>query len=291
MMKLPQDPIFIVGYPRSGTTLLQRLMATQPGLYSFPETHYFSVIEKHLHMDKSGKILTFCLDNVFQKIYAKMEFQFSKEEIGTLSQASEEGKLTSKFIFEVIIAHFLMGQNPVIGDETDWRWIEKTPTHANFLHRIIEFYPGAQILHIVRHPVPAIFSRKYKFPFNKNTSLSQLANHWNNILKNVEKFSRRNPGYVYTLKYENLVKNLRNELNKIGDFLSFKFKYHFFSNLGKVPNSLFLPSEIWKLEDRNRKIVNTNDDYKNRISEIDVKNIEDIVGQKMKEFHYCPYFG
>ena len=31
MSGLPQNPIFIVGYPRSGTTLLQRLLAGLPG--------------------------------------------------------------------------------------------------------------------------------------------------------------------------------------------------------------------------------------------------------------------
>ncbi len=34
--------IFVVGCARSGTTLLQSLLATQPGVRSFPETHFFN---------------------------------------------------------------------------------------------------------------------------------------------------------------------------------------------------------------------------------------------------------
>ncbi len=41
---LSQNPIFVVGYPRSGTTLLQALMATQGNLATFPETHFFSTV-------------------------------------------------------------------------------------------------------------------------------------------------------------------------------------------------------------------------------------------------------
>ena len=36
-----ERPIFIVGCPRSGTTLLQCLIATQKGVVTFPETHFF----------------------------------------------------------------------------------------------------------------------------------------------------------------------------------------------------------------------------------------------------------
>ena len=42
-----KDRIFIVGCPRSGTTLLQSLLAAHPQIHSFPETHFFpNTIEK-----------------------------------------------------------------------------------------------------------------------------------------------------------------------------------------------------------------------------------------------------
>ena len=33
--------VFIVGCPRSGTTLLQAMLASHETVYSFPETHFF----------------------------------------------------------------------------------------------------------------------------------------------------------------------------------------------------------------------------------------------------------
>ena len=36
--------VFIVGCPRSGTTLVQALLARYPGLHSFPETRFFEAL-------------------------------------------------------------------------------------------------------------------------------------------------------------------------------------------------------------------------------------------------------
>jgi hypothetical protein len=290
-MQLPQNPIFIVGYPRSGTTLLQRLLVTQPGLYSLPETHYFSVIEKQLQLDESGNIEVSCLDTVLQKIAEKMESRFDKEEIEILYQAGKEKKLTSKCIFEFIVTRFLLQQHPGIGSDTRWRWIEKTPTHANFLERIMELYPRAQILHILRHPVPAIFSRKFKFPFNRETPLPRLAHAWNRLVENVERGKEKFPTHIYTLRYEDLVKNMEKEMTAAADFLNILLDFTLISNIKEeqTDGAFILPSETWKLEDRNHSIANTNDTYKNRVSKVDAEVVETIVMKRMLEYGYEPY--
>ena len=51
--------VFIVGSARSGTTLLQSMLASHPEVYSFPETHFFrGTIPKFseiFHFSKKGK--------------------------------------------------------------------------------------------------------------------------------------------------------------------------------------------------------------------------------------------
>ena len=39
--------IFIVGPPRSGTTLLQRFLSNLNNSYTMPETHIFNIIAKN----------------------------------------------------------------------------------------------------------------------------------------------------------------------------------------------------------------------------------------------------
>ena len=58
---LSQNPIFIVGFPRSGTTLLQSLLCTQKGVVSFPETHFFDIIAKTIKTTSNDVIEKNCL--------------------------------------------------------------------------------------------------------------------------------------------------------------------------------------------------------------------------------------
>jgi hypothetical protein len=291
-IQLPQNPIFIVGYPRSGTTLLQRLLVTQPRLYSLPETHYFSVLENEVRFDEQGVILPTCLEGVVEKIAGKIESRFTGEEIKTLYLLAREKQLSSKQLFEFIVAHFLVKQG-VVPDSAGFRWIEKTPGHANFLGRIFTCYPGAQVLHILRHPVPAIFSRKFKFPFNKETPAGELARRWNRFQENVESAGEMFPGRIYTLRYENLVRDPKKEMETVGHFLSLCFDFVLASNLGhQDSSSLFSPSEAWKRDDMNRTpgITDTNNAYKALITRAEAEAVEAVVKEKMDRYGYKPYF-
>jgi hypothetical protein len=292
-MKLPQDPIFIVGYPRSGTTLLQRLLVAQPGIFSFPETHYFCVIEKQLKYDREGHILPSCLDKVFEKILEKMEFHFSPEEKDSIRRSVEEKTLSSKDLFEMIVTRLLIGLSPDLLQMPSFRWLEKTPNHAHFLEHIVQLYPRAQALHILRHPVPAIFSRKLKFPFNQDTSLTELARRWNRMLEDVELFKKKFPDHLLSLRYEDLLTHLENEYKNITAFLGIPFDLNTLTQLNEQTENpvarFILPSEPWKLEDARRGMANTNDAYKSKFSEQDIADIEIIVGENMKKCGYKPY--
>jgi hypothetical protein len=190
------------------------------------------------------------------------------------------------------VTRFLLQQRPVIGRNTSFRWIEKTPTHANFLERIIEFYPGGQVLHILRHPVPAIFSRKLKFPFNRETPVDELAKHWNCLQQNVEHFKEKSPGCVHTLKYEDLVSEMEKELEAVGDFLNYPLDFALIANIEKEKQAsepFILPSETWKMADRNQLIANTNNHYKALIPKTEAESVEKIVKKNMEKYGYQPF--
>jgi len=289
-MTLPQDPVFIVGYPRSGTTLLQGLLATQPGIYSLPETHYFNVIEKEISVDANGNILPACLDGVFEKIREKMEFQFDEEEKGIIYRLTEEKKCTSKTLFECIVARTLFLRKKEDELFASFRWLEKTPYHANFLDRIAMFYPAVQILHIVRHPVPAVYSRKRNFPYNKETPVFRLAAHWNHIQQNVERFKEHSPGTVHTLRYEDLVKDPGKELETITDFLNIPFDAAAISRAAQATRPFILATEPWKQADLKKDGTDTNDTYKETITNADAEAVEKITADRMQAYGYRPYF-
>jgi len=288
ILPLPQDPVFIVGYPRSGTTLLQRFLVTQPGFYSFPETHYFSVVERSIRLAGDERIAPADLGALQQAITEKTEQRFTAHEINLLAREAKAEALTSKQLFEFIVSRFLLPQVGTGGAGAPWRWVEKTPTHANFLERIIQLYPQVQILHIVRHPVPAILSRRQKFPFNRETPLDRLARAWNRLLENAEQSRKKHPERMHTLRYEDMVGDPEKTLGAVGAFLGVPFDLAKIGGIrsAALPAPLVLSSEKWKLEDMQLERVNTNDSYREEAVKSDVELIESIVCEKMAHYGY-----
>jgi hypothetical protein len=298
MMILPQDPIFIVGYPRSGTTLLQRLLAAQPSIYTFPETHYFNVIEKKIKWEKAADNESIPLDSlpvIFAKIAEKMEFLFTTSEQESLKRQAANKTLSSKALFEYIVTRYLLKLYPEIKNVSSFRWMEKTPNHAHFLERIISIYPDAQFLHILRHPVPAIYSRKKKFPFNRETPIVELARRWKRMLLDVEHFKENCPSHIFTLRYEDLVCDLEKQLQSVADFLEIRLDFEALTTLKQKrvqdADAFILQSETWKQEDLLRDIRTTNEHYHDLISSADTASIEEITMESMKRYGYESFSG
>ena len=293
-MKLPQDPIFIVGYPRSGTTLLQRLLASQPGLYTFPETHYFNVIEKVIQWEEGKETISPCsLPVVFEKIAEKMDLRFTVAEQEILQRQAANKKLSSKTLFETIVIRYLLNLYPEITDISSFRWIEKTPNHAHFLERIIAMYPRSQVIHILRHPVPAIYSRKIKFPFNRETPVIELARRWNRMLLDVERFKKRYPGYVFSLRYEDLISDMEKQLQLVAGFLNVRLDLKALDAMKQEERqnaaAFILPAETWKQEDLMLDMRTTNENYHDLIGAADTTAIEEITMEFMKSCGYEPF--
>jgi len=294
-MQLPQDPIFIVGYPRSGTTLLQRLLVTQPGLYTFPETHYFCVIEKKIRWGEDKETIPpAALPTAFENIYEKMGIRFTAAEVEILDRQAENKQLSSKALFEFLVTRYLLNLYPGIEALPGWRWIEKTPNHAHYLERILGMYPRAQVLHILRHPVPAIFSRKLKFPFNREIAVTELARRWNRMFDDLERFKSQNPNHILALRYEDLLTQMEDEMKRLGAFLEIAFDKKRYSGINRenpgLPKGIILPSEPWKLQDLQRELTNTNDDYKTIFPRQDSEAVEAVIGDRLKKCGYESFY-
>jgi hypothetical protein len=286
---LPQNPIFIVGYPRSGTTLLQALLASHPGVYTFPETHYFSTLEKQLSLDDYGGIQPMNINTALFFVSKKFPFMINLKERAEFYRLAETGNLTSKQLFEWIVGRFLRciyGKAP----KPPFLWIEKTPVHYNYLHKIINFYPAGKILAILRHPVPAVASRKSKFPFNKETDLSVLASSWKRMISVLELFKQSCPESIRLLRYEDLVLSPYIELRRHESFLSIPIKKKHLKNYYHHMSSLILPFETWKQDQKYKSVASTNPDHKQQISCRQAEYIESIVYTAMQKCGYSPFF-
>ncbi len=252
---LSQNPIFIIGNGRSGTTLLQSLIGTQENVLTFRETHFFTPhIQSKIKLNPEGTISEHCLEKLYKTIKKLINLDFSDSQKNEITLFAKNNVLSIRKLFEIIVFSLLREQvNEVCPSII---WLEKTPGHCRNIKQILECYPKARIIHIVRNPVAVIYSSMTKFPFSKNLTVEGWANVWNDTMNAVESYqSLQN---VYTIRYENLVEKAEDETRKICAFLKIEFDKNTLKNYRKIAKQVTLKEETWKYDAQSCKIKNTN---------------------------------
>jgi len=163
------DPIFVVGVPRSGTTLLAAMLGGHSRLACGPETHFFSASTPEglqaavADPDWPRKaVALLCSLTLFGGRKAVDDYGFSRAELEHYLAAREP---SVRAMLEALTAqHAARLGKP--------RWVEKTPPHLQCLDEIRRHFPGAPIIRIIRDPRDVVASL-CGMPW---TSTSALAN-------------------------------------------------------------------------------------------------------------------
>jgi len=154
-----KPPLFIVGASRSGTAMLRSILLRNPEISVAGETHYFDDLRPRVAgesiraMDEAKRNV--CAD-YFRALtvrpYGKQgdpeQSWLSREEL--LAEAEKIGD-TSDSIFEAYCKLFSMREGGTI-------WGEKTPRHIFCIGKILEVFPEAKIICMVRDPRAVVAS-------------------------------------------------------------------------------------------------------------------------------------
>jgi hypothetical protein len=269
---LRQDPIFIVGFPRSGTTLLQALIATQSNIISLPETHFFTRVRNKLNVI-NGIIQPNCFESVVYTIRERISF--SEDAYNHLKNLVDNEKLTPKMLFEVILVdNFIVDYN--IEDLSSRIWMEKTPDHVMAIDVIHRFYPKAKFIYVIRNPEKAILSRRkyFKLSHEDKWSVEKHAKLWKRNVLKAEEFGKEHPNLIKIVKLEDVTKDKEKELEKICQFLNIDFDISLIENHKNISNKFILPWEHWKQDvskEISPTISNKNDNKFNFFERIRLK--------------------
>jgi hypothetical protein len=271
---LNQNPIFIIGYPRSGTTLFQSLLSTQDNLVSLPETHFFNWVRNNLKV-KKDKIINKDVQKLIIIIRQRIPLSTNAEK--QILKLIEEQLLSPKMLFEIIVIDNLLKNIDSIGELKQKNWIEKTPDHVLYLDVILRWYPNAKFIYLVRNPEQAIISRRKNFINETNWKIEQHINAWKKSVEAFEKFQKNYPSKIKIIKLEDLTNNTNSTMIEICDFLKINFQEDKLSNYKNIAKQVSLTSESWKKDVENKEIsisISKNDKKLNLSDRI--KLVEDL---------------
>ena len=238
--------IFIVGTPRSGTTLTQAILQQHPDVYTLPETHF---IEK-LRRTKEIRILRLLdfyklkksnIINAYQHLLEVSNCDLSIDK-GILYKANTLSKGVQ--LMDTILTGLAKEANKTI-------WAEKSPEHIFYINLIEKNINDLKFIHVIRDGrdvVASIYdaSLKYKKVWGWCADIDKCINLYNNSIKQSKQYI--NADNHYFLFYDNLVLDPEEEIKKLYHFLGINNYIFDFSNFNSGNTAIVHPREQWKME-------------------------------------------
>jgi hypothetical protein len=228
-------PVFIVGHPRSGTSIIYRTLQKHSSFrakrISLQETGIFasSFVGLKFLGRPNEALLNYMLDDLslYEMLQRKVFYisLFQKY----LSQIPYFSNLCKKIVLlwnaslnPIVIRNYFLVAKISKGCK---RLVEKTPSHIKQIDRILSTYKEAKILVIIRHPVHVYTSfvkRAKNQPDKKWLKIdihSFIKSYKRTHLITSENLAAHE-GRVKCFLYEDFVKNPETEFKLICDFLS-----------------------------------------------------------------------
>jgi hypothetical protein len=216
MEKINTPMFFIIGRPRSGTTLLKTILETHPNIkipFECPLIIYL--------FGKYGKIKIWNNKKKNQLISDLNEIPlFNYWVIDKNNLKTSLSSMIGNYTFQEIIKKIYLNHISY-KYKKNIQWIgDKNPEYTMYTKELSEIFPNSKFIFIVRdyrdHYV-SIKNSKLGYPSAALTTL-----RWKEAIDNINKLSKIK-NKVHIIKYENLVNNPKLEINKICSFLNIKY--------------------------------------------------------------------
>lgn len=187
---LSKVPIFVIGFARSGSTLLERVLDAHPFIAGLGENSVFNGRLDNIRMrfvqasDAGGRDIPNLAVDIADEVVSAMQEQWQGLQKNTMAGGADSEKQPLRFVDKMLTNYFNVG----------------------FIHML---FPKALILHVIREPLDTLFSAyKHDFPSDRlahivdpqvlielYASYRETINHWEQVL----------PNRITHIRYEDLV--------------------------------------------------------------------------------------
>jgi hypothetical protein len=270
-------PIFVVGCPRSGTTLLQLMLHAHPRLAVPPENRYV------------------------------LPAYFQRAEWGDLSKAGNRRKLAEVItgrgtgfrdfgLDRKAVRRRIVDSPPTLGSVLETvmlcfaeahgatRWCDKRPMYVRHVDILRRLFPDAQFVHLVRDGRAAAASLARMSWFSGD--LAQAIGTWRLAMEHARAAREVLPADTwFDLNYEGLITEPEAQLRRLCSFLGEDFDPRMLEP-GAVRDRLVPDRKTWHANTAGPLLAARVDSWRFELSEADVAFLEAVAGRELRRAGY-----
>lgn len=265
----PERPIFIVGSPRSGTGLLRNMIRAHPRISIPGESHFIPHFYKSLGDPRDS-------DEAVR--LGRRMVSFSRVRRWKLDIRAEDFSHCRSYA-DAVDTLFLAWSET----ESRPRWGDKTPHYVRHIATLVEIFPEAQVIHIIRDPRPAANSWR-RHPQGSGNHHSAALLWRRNVSLGQEAGARLESGQYREVRYERLLVEPDSTMRGIFEFLGESIPDELVKLVPPSRDHPYADSNISELE-----VVPANAEaWRQRMKPVEIQRVESVAGDLMEQLGYEP---
>ena len=237
---------FVVGTPRSGTTLMQSVLAAHPSVFATRETHWMVKVRRpsspawlldYLWLDpKRVQGALAYLKEHCPKVYDQYEAQ--PVPCRHLAEAARA--------LDTLFTRAAQAQQKTA-------WVEKSPEHGGYAPVLERALPDIRFVHTIRDPRDNVASlydagQRYAERWPGRQTLAACIQTYKNYLEKSRACLRRDPQRHLFVVYERMIEEPEAQTQRLMDFAGLRAVSLDLANLDSGSASLTGAAEGWKRE-------------------------------------------
>ena len=256
VQKKSNDPVFLIGFPRSGTTLLDSILRSHNSVEVLEEKplveNFIKELERNINNDFSK------LENINESFFYKMREIYFEE------------------------------RNKYIKTDRDKIYIDKLPLNIVHVAEIFSFFPNSKFILALRNPYDVVLSC-FMQHFGPNsamlnfTNLKDTVNLYDLVMNLWLIYFEKFPIKIHTIKYEETVQNFDHSITELLRFLELEWSDNVkeYYKTTKKRGIIDTPSYRQVSQPLYKKSIGRWKNYKDEFSEV-----KHILDKWTKKFNY-----
>lgn len=276
--RLTDPPVFIVGCPRSGTTLLQRMLDAHPDVAVAPETHF--VRRFWSRRDAFGDLTDDdALHRLIDAILDTPEVHDMQVDRASFVRRVGDSNRTYGAIFDALLT--------VFGARHDVARVgEKTPDHVAHLPLLRDWFPNATVVHVVRDPRAVVNSWR-SVPWSSGYRWRD-AEVWVDYVAAGRQAAATWGDALHVVRFETLVTDPEATLRRLCAAIDLTYDSTMLAFHDREPDRVDVDREPWKQRTTQPVDPSVAHRWRDTLSAHDVAQVEAVARDEMDQWGYRP---